>query len=161
MFCQKCNSEKTSVTDSRSDAGAIRRRRECQDCGFRFTTYERVELILPVVIKKDGRREIFDREKILGGFRRACEKRPVSTEAIHAAVESVEKRAQELCLKEVDSRVVGEAVMDELRKLEKIAYVRFASVYREFSDVNQFVDALQSLGTPGNDAETDKQIGNG
>jgi transcriptional repressor NrdR len=158
MFCPKCNSEKTSVTDSRSDGGAIRRRRECSDCGFRFTTYERVELTLPVVIKKDGSRENFDREKIRKGLRRACEKRPVSIEAIDAAVEAIEKRAQELCQKEVDSRELGELVMDELRKMDKIAYVRFASVYREFSDVSQFVDTLKSLGTSTNDAS--KKVGN-
>lgn len=146
MFCPKCNSDKSSVTDSRSDGGAIRRRRECQECGYRYTTYERVELVLPAVIKKDGRREVFDREKIRGGLRRACEKRPVSTETIDAAVETIERRLQEMCLKEVDSRIVGEAVIDELRKMDKIAYVRFASVYREFSDVSQFVDALESLG---------------
>jgi transcriptional repressor NrdR len=148
MFCPKCNSDKTSVTDSRGDGGAIRRRRECQECGYRFTTYERVELALPVVIKKDGSRENFDREKLRGGLRRACEKRPVSTETIDTAVEAIEKRVTELCQKEIDSRTLGELVMDELRKMDKIAYVRFASVYREFSDVNQFVDALQSLGTP-------------
>ncbi|MEY4700310.1 MAG: Transcriptional repressor NrdR [Pseudomonadota bacterium] len=158
MFCPKCNSEKTSVTDSRSDGGAIRRRRECSDCGFRFTTYERVELTLPVVIKKDGSRENFDREKIRKGLRRACEKRPVSIEAIDAAVEAIEKRAQELCQKEVDSMELGELVMDELRKMDKIAYVRFASVYREFSDVSQFVDTLKSLGTSTNDAS--KKVGN-
>lgn len=158
MFCPKCNSEKTSVTDSRSDGGAIRRRRECSDCGFRFTTYERVELTLPMVIKKDGSRENFDREKIRKGLRRACEKRPVSIEAIDAAVEAIEKRAQELCQKEVDSRELGELVMDELRKMDKIAYVRFASVYREFSDVSQFVDTLKSLGTSTNDAAN--KVGN-
>lgn len=147
MFCPKCNSDKTSVTDSRSDGGAIRRRRECQECGFRFTTYERVELVLPAVIKKDGRREVFDREKIRGGLRRACEKRPVSTETIDGAVETIERKLQEMCLREVDSGVVGEAVIEELRKIDKIAYVRFASVYREFSDVSQFVDALESLRT--------------
>jgi transcriptional repressor NrdR len=147
MFCPKCNSDKSSVTDSRSDGGAIRRRRECQECGYRYTTYERVELVLPAVIKKDGRREVFDREKIRSGLRRACEKRPVSTETIDAAVETIERRLQEMCVKEVDSRIVGEAVIDELRKMDKIAYVRFASVYREFSDVSQFVDALESLGT--------------
>lgn len=146
MFCPKCNSDKSSVTDSRGDGGAIRRRRECQECGYRYTTYERVELVLPAVIKKDGRREVFDREKIRNGLRRACEKRPVSTETIDAAVEAIERRLQEMCVKEVDSRVVGEAVIDELRKIDKIAYVRFASVYREFSDVSQFVDALESLG---------------
>ena len=147
MFCPKCNSDKTSVTDSRSDGGAIRRRRECQECGYRFTTYERVELVLPAVIKKDGRREVFDREKIGGGLRRACEKRPVSTETIDAAMETIERKLQEMCLREVDSRIVGEAVIEELRKMDKIAYVRFASVYREFSDVSQFVDALESLRT--------------
>ena len=147
MFCPKCNSDKTSVTDSRSDGGAIRRRRECQECGYRFTTYERVELVLPAVIKKDGRREVFDREKIRGGLRRACEKRPVSTETIDAAVETIERTLQEMCIREVDSRIVGEAVIEELRKMDKIAYVRFASVYREFSDVSQFVDALESLRT--------------
>ena len=147
MFCPKCNSDKTSVTDSRSDGGAIRRRRECQECGYRFTTYERVELVLPAVIKKDGRREIFDREKIRGRLRRACEKRPVSTETIDAAMETIERKLQEMCLREVDSRIVGEAVIEELRKMDKIAYVRFASVYREFSDVSQFVDALESLRT--------------
>jgi transcriptional repressor NrdR len=156
MFCPKCNSDKSSVTDSRSDGGAIRRRRECQDCGYRYTTYERVELVLPAVIKKDGRREVFDREKIRGGLRRACEKRPVSTEAIDAAVETIERRLQEMCVKEVDSRIVGEAVIDELRKMDKIAYVRFASVYREFSDVSQFVDALESLGTAAKNAQLKK-----
>lgn len=147
MLCPKCSSDKSSVTDSRSDGGAIRRRRECQECGYRYTTYERVELVLPAVIKKDGRREVFDRDKIRNGLRRSCEKRPVSTEAIDSAVETIERRLQEMCLKEVDSRIVGEAVIDELRKLDKIAYVRFASVYREFSDVSQFVDALESLGS--------------
>lgn len=160
MFCPKCNSEKTSVTDSRSDGGAIRRRRECSDCGFRFTTYERVELVLPVVIKKDGSRENFDRQKIRNGLRRACEKRPVSIESIDAAVEDIEKRVTELCQKEVDSRVLGELVMDELRKMDKIAYVRFASVYREFSDVSQFVDTLKSLGAPTQTSESSKKVGN-
>lgn len=160
MFCPKCNSEKTSVTDSRSDAGAIRRRRECGDCGVRFTTFERIELALPVVIKKDGSRENFDREKIRGGLRRACEKRPVSIEAIDAAVEAIEKRVQELCQKEVDSRALGELVMDELRKMDKIAYVRFASVYREFSDVSQFVDTLKSLGSISATPEAPKKISN-
>ena len=157
MFCPKCNSDKSSVTDSRGDGGAIRRRRECQDCGYRFTTYERVELSLPAVIKKDGRREVFDREKIRGGLRRACEKRPVSTETIDAAVETIERKLQEMCVREVDSRVVGEAVIEELRKMDKIAYVRFASVYREFSDVSQFVDALESLGSATKTAHPTKE----
>jgi transcriptional repressor NrdR len=153
MFCPKCSSDKTSVTDSRSDGGAIRRRRECQVCGYRFTTYERVEINLPVVIKKDGTREAFDREKVRTGLRRACEKRPVGMEVIDAAVDNIERRLQELCVKEVDSTAVGELVMDELRRIDKIAYVRFASVYREFSDVNQFVDALESLQQPATKAK--------
>lgn len=103
---------------------------------------------LPVIIKKDGAREAFDREKVRTGLRRACEKRPVGMEVIDAAVDNIERRLQELCVKEVDSQSVGELVMDELRRIDKIAYVRFASVYREFSDVNQFVDALEGLQQP-------------
>jgi transcriptional repressor NrdR len=153
MLCPKCSSGDTSVTDSRSDAGAIRRRRECNDCGVRFTTYERIEYALPVIVKKDGAREPFDREKIRNGLRRACEKRPVSMQSIDVAVERMEKRLHELFQKEVESQYIGELVMDELRKMDKIAYVRFASVYREFSDVSQFVDTLESLG--GNDSENE------
>lgn len=153
MLCPKCSSGDTSVTDSRSDAGAIRRRRECNDCGVRFTTYERIEYALPVIVKKDGAREPFDREKIRNGLRRACEKRPVSMQSIDVAVERMEKKLHELFQKEVESQYIGELVMDELRNMDKIAYVRFASVYREFSDVSQFVDTLESLG--GNDSEAD------
>lgn len=153
MLCPKCSSGDTSVTDSRSDAGAIRRRRECNNCGVRFTTYERIEYALPVIVKKDGAREPFDREKIRNGLRRACEKRPVSMQSIDVAVERMEKKLHELFQKEVESQYIGELVMDELRKMDKIAYVRFASVYREFSDVSQFVDTLESLG--GNDSEND------
>jgi transcriptional repressor NrdR len=112
-------------------------------------------MALPVIIKKDGSRENFDREKIRIGLRRACEKRPVSMETIDTAVEAIEKRVSELCQKEVESRLLGEMVMDELRKMDKIAYVRFASVYREFSDVNQFVDTLQSLGNNLNEVESE------
>jgi transcriptional repressor NrdR len=161
MYCPKCNSDKTSVTDSRSDGGAIRRRRECQECGYRFTTYERIEFSLPLVTKKDGRREPFDREKIRAGIRRACEKRPVSVEAVDAAVEAIEKRVHELCVKELESRIVGEFVMDALRDLDKIAYIRFASVYREFSDVRQFEHELKSLTSHipeyGDDRKSDRE----
>lgn len=159
MYCPKCNSERTSVTDSRGDGGAIRRRRECGDCGYRFTTFERIELVFPVVIKKDGSRENYDREKIRSGLRRACEKRPVSMETIDLALEAIEKKIQELCQKEVESRLLGELVMDELRKIDKIAYVRFASVYREFSDVSQFVDTLKSLGSSAQNTKGDPQSG--
>lgn len=159
MYCPKCSSDKSSVTDSRSDGGAIRRRRECSDCGYRFTTFERVEVAFPVVIKKDGSRENYDREKIRNGLRRACEKRPVSMETIDTALEAIEKRVQELCRKEIESRLLGELVMDELRQMDKIAYVRFASVYREFSDVSQFVDTLESLGSASQGNKTDSQQG--
>lgn len=157
MFCPKCNSANTSVIDSRSDGGAIRRRRECGECGIRFTTYERIEFALPVIIKKDGSRESFDREKIRNGLRRACEKRPVSMQTIDLAVEQIEKRLHELFQKEVESRYIGELVMNELRKMDKIAYVRFASVYREFSDVSQFVDTLQSLGNNESESEVSSE----
>lgn len=145
MKCPRCGSEELAVVDSRSDENSIRRRRECQDCRTRFTTFERVELSLPMVIKKDGRREQFDREKIRAGLVRACEKRPVSMDAIDSTVEALELKVSELCLKEIPSRQVGDFVMDALKKLDTIAYVRFASVYREFSDVSQFVDTLQGL----------------
>lgn len=145
MRCIKCGSEHSAVIDSRGDGDAIRRRRECQKCKFRFTTYERIELPLPMVIKKDDRREPFDRAKIRAGIIRACEKRPVSMEEIDKAIESIEQRVLESFLKEVPSLVLGDFVMETLRALDKIAYVRFASVYKEFSDVNQFVDTLESL----------------
>lgn len=145
MRCFKCGSEHSAVVDSRGDGDAIRRRRECQKCRFRFTTYERIELPLPMVIKKDDRREPFDRIKLRAGIIRACEKRPVSMEQIDKAIESIEQRILESFLKEVPSLVLGDFVMEVLRALDKIAYVRFASVYKEFSDVNQFVDTLESL----------------
>lgn len=145
MKCPKCQSEELSVVDSRGDDGSIRRRRECQDCSYRFTTFERIELTLPMVIKKDDRREAFVREKIRAGIVRACEKRPVSMEEIDQAVSRIEQKVSELCEKELPSITIGDFVMAELKSLDKIAYVRFASVYREFSDVSQFVDTLQGL----------------
>lgn len=147
MRCPRCTSDKSAVVDSRGDDDSIRRRRECQGCGFRFTTFERVELSLPMVIKKDGRREPFEREKVKAGLVRACEKRPVSVDEIDKTVEAIELRIAELCVKEVPSIKIGDFLMDALRGLDQIAYVRFASVYREFSDVSQFVDTLQSLET--------------
>ncbi len=123
----------------------IRRRRECLRCKRRYTTYERVEENLPVVVKKDGRRESFDRNKILSGMKKACEKRPISTATIEAATDRIEKRIQEMGESEIESRIVGEEVMKELHQLDQVAYVRFASVYREFKDIDQFMDELQSL----------------
>ena len=149
MQCPKCSSDNSSVIDSRGDGEAIRRRRECDACGYRFTTFERVELALPMIVKKDGRREPFDREKVRGGLLKACEKRPVAIETIDLTVEAIERQLHELCEKEVSSRQVGDLLMEHLKKLDQIAYVRFASVYREFSDVSQFVDTLQSLESGG------------
>lgn len=149
MRCTKCDSDRLSVVDSRSDGEAIRRRRECQDCGVRFTTWERIELALPMVIKKDGRREPFNREKIKSGIVRACMKRPLSMETIDNTVENIEKKIAELCEKEVSSLQIGDYVLTALKELDKVAYIRFASVYREFSEVSQFIETLQLLGTGG------------
>jgi transcriptional repressor NrdR len=127
------------------DSDVIRRRRECLDCGRRFTTYERVEDILPMVIKKDGRREPFDRHKILSGIQTACQKRAVSVEVLEEIVERIEKTVQDEGDKEIKSSTVGETVMKELHELDEVAYVRFASVYRSFRDLNEFMDELKDL----------------
>jgi transcriptional repressor NrdR len=123
----------------------IRRRRECLGCKRRYTTYERVEEILPMVVKKDGRRESFDRTKILAGLKKACEKRPISTATIEDVTDRIEKRIQEMGETEIESRIVGEELMKELHQLDQVAYVRFASVYREFKDIDQFMDELRTL----------------
>jgi len=147
MKCPFCADTENRVIDSRisKEGNAIRRRRECASCGKRFTTYEFVEEVLPMVVKKDGRREAFDRSKILTGVKKACEKRPVSIDAIEAIVDRIERVCQESQLKEVPSTFVGERVMQELHDLDKVAYVRFASVYRQFRDANEFLDELKDL----------------
>ncbi|MEW6542897.1 MAG: transcriptional regulator NrdR [Nitrospirota bacterium] len=147
MKCPFCDAIEDKVVDSRMarEGGVIRRRRECLACKRRYTTYERVEEILPVVVKKDGRREPFDRLKILAGLKKACEKRPISTATIEAVTDRVEKRIQEMGETEIPSSVVGEEVMKELHQLDQVAYVRFASVYREFKDIDQFMDELKAL----------------
>ncbi|MBM4127156.1 MAG: transcriptional repressor NrdR [Nitrospira sp.] len=147
MKCPFCDELEDKVVDSRmaKEGEVIRRRRECLGCKRRYTTYERVEEILPVVVKKDGRRESFDRAKILSGLKKACEKRPISTATIEAATDRIEKRVQEMGESEIESRVVGEEVMKELHQLDQVAYVRFASVYREFKDIDQFMDELKML----------------
>jgi transcriptional repressor NrdR len=124
---------------------AIRRRRECLGCKRRFTTYERVDEVLPMLVKKDGRREPFERSKVLAGLKKACEKRPISIATLEAVADRVEKRVQERGEAEVQARVVGEEVMAELYQLDQVAYVRFASVYREFKDVAQFMDEVKVL----------------
>lgn len=147
MRCPHCGHAEDKVVDSREagDGQATRRRRECLACSRRFTTYERIEEILPAVVKKDGRREPFDRKKILEGLTRACQKRPVSAAQIEALIAAVERQVQELGEKEVPSRVVGEAVMTRLRALDPVAFVRFASVYRAFEDVGDFMSELEGL----------------
>ena len=144
MKCPFCNQDNTRVVDSRpaDDNTAIRRRRMCDACGKRFTTYEKVETIPLIVIKKDQNREQFDRSKIEAGVLRACHKRPVSAEQIHRLVDDVETEVFNLEEREIPSSVIGEIVMDKLKDLEAVAYVRFASVYREFKDVNTFMDEL-------------------
>jgi transcriptional repressor NrdR len=124
---------------------AIRRRRECLRCHRRFTTYERIEETLPSVIKKDGRREPFDRQKILQGLKKACEKRPISMDALEAVVDRIEKKIQEMGKNEIPAQVIGEEVMRELHELDQVAYVRFASVYREFKDLGEFMNELKAL----------------
>jgi transcriptional repressor NrdR len=147
MKCPFCQTLENKVIDSRlsQDGHVIRRRRECEKCERRFTTYERVEEILPMVVKKDGGREVFDRTKILSGIRKACEKRPVPVTAMEQIVEAIERELHESGEKEVSSSYIGERVMDSLRRVDGVAYVRFASVYRSFRDVNEFLDELKHL----------------
>ena len=147
MKCPFCNQDNTRVVDSRpvDDNTAIRRRRMCDACGKRFTTYEKVETIPLIVIKKDQNREQFDRSKIEAGVLRACHKRPVSAEQIHKLVDEVETEIFNLEEREIPSSVIGEIVMEHLKELDAVAYVRFASVYREFKDVSTFMDELKKF----------------
>lgn len=146
MKCPFCGNAENKVIDSRisKDGKAIRRRRECLGCSKRFTTYEFVEDIMPMVVKKDGRREPFDRMKIRSGVMTACEKRPISMESMEKIVEDVEQACQEF-QSEITSSVIGEKVMAELKALDGVAYVRFASVYRQFRDVGEFMSELKDL----------------
>ncbi len=147
MRCPFCTHDDTRVVDSRlgKEGNNIRRRRECVDCERRFTTYERVEETLPLVIKKDGRREAFDRQKIISGIQRACEKRPVSVAAIEKVVDQMEVSLQECGEKEIDASRIGESIMLALQSLDEVAYVRFASVYRQFRDINEFMSELTDI----------------
>jgi transcriptional repressor NrdR len=147
MQCPYCSSIDNKVVDSRigKEGDAIRRRRECLKCERRFTTYERVEDVLPFVIKKDSRREQYDRLKILQGIKKACEKRPISVEALEKVVDNIEKSIQDRGLKEIPSTIIGEEVMSHLHGLDEVAYVRFASVYRSFKDINEFMDELRDI----------------
>lgn len=147
MKCPFCSHLESKVTDSRLSAvgDVTRRRRECEKCARRFTTYERVEEVLPLVIKKDGRREMFDRVKLLGGLRRACDKRSIGIERLEQIVDAVERDLIDAAEKEVRAQLIGEKVMNHLRTLDDIAYVRFASVYRSFRDIEEFRAELEKI----------------
>lgn len=147
MKCPICGFLEDKVVDSRlsKDGDVIRRRRECLKCERRFTTYERVEESLPLIVKRDGRREPFDRQKILQGMIKACEKRPVSVPTLEELTDKIEKRFLSKGEREISSTAIGEAVMEELYKLDDVAYVRFASVYRQFKDITQFMEELKTL----------------
>jgi transcriptional repressor NrdR len=160
MKCPYCKAEDTGVIDSRlsEDGDTVRRRRECKECGKRFTTYERVELSMPVVVKSNGHRVPYDREKVRTGFMRALHKRPVPTEYVEAAIQRVEQRIIGLGEREVASRVIGELVMRELKKMDDVAYIRFASVYEDFQRVDDFRDAIQQVKKPGGKDRSRKRM---
>lgn len=147
MRCPKCQDTNSKVVDSRhaDEMNAIRRRRECENCSARFTTFERVELSPLVVIKKDGTREVFDRSKVLDGLLKACEKRAIPYEEIEKRADNVEANLRNLNRSEISSNDIGESVMRELVTLDQVAYVRFASVYREFKDIDQLMDIVKNL----------------
>ena len=147
MRCPFCSAAEDKVVDTRPSDNdqVIRRRRECVSCARRFTTYERIDEILPLVVKKDDRREPFDRAKILGGLKKACSKRPVPVEVLEKAVDRIERALEESGEKEIPSSRIGDAVMAALREIDDVAYVRFASVYRSFRDVNELITELKSL----------------
>ena len=152
MKCPYCKADDTAVIDSRlsEDGDSVRRRRQCKDCGKRFTTYERVELSMPMVVKSSGHRTAYDREKIRTGFMRALHKRPVPTEYVDAGDQPrIEQRMLALGEREVPSRVMGEMVMRELKKMDDVAYIRFASVYEDFQRVDDFRDAILEVKKPG------------
>lgn len=147
MKCPFCSVENTRVIDSRpaDDASSIRRRRQCDSCGKRFTTYEKIETVPIIVVKKDNNRETYDRAKLENGVLRSCHKRPVSVEQITKLVDEVETALFNMELKEIPTSIIGELVMDKLKNIDAVAYVRFASVYREFKDVNTFMDEIKKI----------------
>ncbi len=151
MKCPYCKSEETAVIDTRvsEDGQSIRRRRECESCDKRFTTYERVELAMPVVVKASGFRTPYDREKIRTGFARALHKRPVPTQYVDAAIDRIEQRVLARGEREISSRTIGEMVMQELKKMDSVAYIRFASVYEDFQRVDEFREKVLELKRPG------------
>ena len=147
MRCPFCDNQETKVIDSRptEDGHAIRRRRECERCSRRFTTYEKVEEVILMVVKKDGSREAFDRRKIMNGIIKDCEKRTVTVATMENMVDQIERGLNNMMEKEIESSFIGELIMDQLKDVDQVAYVRFASVYRQFTDVNTFVAEIEKL----------------
>ncbi|MFD2926191.1 transcriptional regulator NrdR [Halobacillus naozhouensis] len=147
MKCPNCHYKSTKVLDSRpiEEGHSIRRRRECEQCDFRFTTFERIEEVPLIVVKKEGTREEFSREKLMRGLIRACEKRPVAVEELEAVTLDIEKELRNRGVSEVQSKDIGEMIMGRLSRIDEVAYVRFASVYRQFKDINVFIDELKEL----------------
>lgn len=155
MKCPFCGSPESKVTDSRASTSGdvIRRRRECEGCARRFTTYERVEEVLPLVVKRDGRREVFDRQKVLASIRRACDKRAVPLAELERTVDGIEREVIDLGEKEIRAELVGERVMGRLRAIDPVAYVRFASVYRQFRDIDELRSEIEQLSRPSSTVE--------
>ena len=147
MYCPFCGDKETKVNDSRlvADGNQVRRRRECQECGERFTTFESAELVLPRVIKSNGSRQPFDEDKLRSGLTRALEKRPVSLEVVESTINKIKHQLRATGEREIKTREVGEVVMEALRELDDVAYVRFASVYRSFQDVNEFREEIERM----------------
>ena len=154
MYCPFCGDKETKVNDSRlvADGNQVRRRRECQECGERFTTFESAELVLPRVIKSNGNRQPFDEDKLRSGLTRALEKRPVSLEVVESTIDKIKHKLRATGEREIKTREVGEIVMEALRELDDVAYVRFASVYRSFQDVNEFREEIERM-----DKESNKE----
>ena len=157
MKCPFCRDLDNKVIDSRlsREGYRIRRRRHCNSCQRRFTTYERVEEILPFVVKKDNRRQPYDRNKIVSGFKKACEKRPIGIEDIEKVADKIERHFQDLGEKEIQSTAIGEMVINELQEMDEVAYVRFASVYRQFKDITQFIEEVRDLIESGKQKDSD------
>ncbi|MDR0879988.1 MAG: transcriptional regulator NrdR [Clostridioides sp.] len=146
MQCPYCNCKESKVIDSRhTDSTSVRRRRECENCKKRFTTYERIEFAQIMVIKRDGSRQPFDRDKIKYGLLRACEKRPISSQSIEDVIKNIENELSRKFIEEIETNKIGDMVMRELRNLDEVAYVRFASVYKQFNDINNFVKELEKI----------------
>ncbi len=160
MRCPSCGHDEDRVVDSRptDDSTAIRRRRECNGCHTRFTTYEKIEYLPLYVVKKDGTRELFDRDKLIDNIMKACSKRPISTEQIGLLVSSIEQRCSNSLNHEVSSEAIGEMVMEGLREIDEVAYVRFASVYRQFTDVNSFLQELVTILKQKSDVQIDDDL---